>query len=57
MGVDEGLPDEHIGRQVRFLLDKLGRKFWAFGKLETYNLLHCDEFPLAEVTDDLLVRM
>lgn len=57
MGVDEGLPDEHIGRQVRFLLDKLGRKFRAFGKLETYNLLHCDKFPLAEVTDDLLVRM
>lgn len=57
MGVDEGLPDEHIGRQVRFLLDKLGRKFRAFGKLESYNLLHCDEFPLAEVIDDLLVRM
>lgn len=55
--MDEGSPDEHIGRQVRFLLDKLGRKFRAFGKLETDNLLHCDEFPLAEVTDDLLVRM
>lgn len=55
--MDGGLPGEHISRQVRFLLDKLGRKFWAFGKLETYDLLHCDEFPLAEVTDDLLVRM